>query len=192
MATNNILIAQGTQLLFADHATDFGAAPATAANSLIIGSPTDVQMDLTALAASGGARESSKTADLGATHAELYEVLACLEFETAPADNGVVEFYWAASPNATAGTGNPAGLTGSDASFLDSPGNLGQLTFIGAMTVRNNVINIGRVGVFRVVSRYGMLVVVNQASTALRSTATAMDETHIVMMPWFPDIQAAV
>jgi len=171
----------GTQLLFADHVTDFGAAPTTAANSLIIGTPTDVQLDLTGVAASGGARQSAKTADLGATHSDIWEVSACLEFEAAPTDGGVVTFYWAESPSATAGTGNPAGLTGSDAAFVDTTGNLGQMKRIGSLTVRNNVINIGHVGHVVVDHRYGILVVVNNADQALRSTATAMDETHIVM-----------
>lgn len=174
-------IKYGTQLLFADHATDFGAAPATAANSLIIGAPTDVQLDLTGVAASGGARQSTKTGDLGATRGNIWRVDACLEFEAAPTDGGFVHFYWAGSPSATAGTGNPAGLTGSDAAFTDTTGNLGQLQHIGTLTVRNDVINIGRVGYVLAEHRYGILVVVNQASQAFRSTATAMDETHITM-----------
>lgn len=186
---NEILLKDGTQLLFADHATDFGAAPATAANSLIIGTPTDVQLDLTGVAATGGARESTKSADLGATHAQQYSVAACLEFETAPADGGGVDFYWAQSPNSTAGTGNPGGTTGSDAAFTDTVGNLGQMQYIGRLSARNNVINIGAVGVFTPMFRYGMLVVVNNASTALRSTATAMDETHIVMTPMVDEVQ---
>lgn len=179
MATE-ILLKQGVQFLFADHATDFGAAPATAANSLIIGAPTDVQIDLTGVAASGGARHSAK-ADLTTPWADRWSVDACLEFETAPADNGAVEFYWAQSPSSTAATGNPGGVTGSDAAFTDSDGNLGEMQFIGVLSVRNNVIAIGHVGVFMPVFQYGSLVIVNQASTALRSTATAMDETHIVL-----------
>ena len=39
MTTQLLLQKYGTQLLFADHATDFGAAPATAGNSLIISTP---------------------------------------------------------------------------------------------------------------------------------------------------------
>ena len=191
MATNAVYIKQGTQLLFADHATDFGAAPATAANSLIVGTPTDVQLDLTGVAASGGARASTKSADLGSPRPGDYVVQACLEFETAPTDGGVVYFYWASSPSGTAGTGNPAGLTGADEAHTDTTGTLGQLQVVGRLLVRNNVINIGYVGTFRPADQYGMLVVVNQADQALRSTATAMDETHITMTPVFPDIQAA-
>lgn len=173
------------QLLFADHATDFGAAPATAANSLLRGTQTDVQLDLTGVAASGGARASAKTAVLSvsSSRALYYVVDACLEFESAPTDGGTVDFYWAESPSSTAGTGNPAGLTGSDAAFTDTTGNLGQLKYIGSLSVRNDVTNIGRVGHLVPEQEYGILVVVNNASTALRSTATAMDETHITFTP---------
>lgn len=184
MADELTLLVNGTQLLFADHATDFGAAPATAANSLIIGTPTDIQIDLTGVAASGGARQSAKSASLGATErAPWYRVDACIEFETAPTDGGVVDFYWGSSPSTTAGTGNPAGLTGSDAAFTDTTGNLAQLTLIGSLYVRNNVINIGYVGMVSPEQEAGILVVVNNASTAFRSTATAMDETHITLTP---------
>lgn len=189
---NEYLIKDGTQLIFSD-ATDFPNSglgpPTTGANSLIIGTPTIVQLDLTGVAASGGARQSDKTGDLGATKAPAYSVMACLEFETAPADAGAVYFYWAPSPSSTAATGNPGGTTGSDAAFTDTTGNLGELQYIGALSLRNNVINIGYIGTFQPKMRYGNLVVVNQGSTALRSTATAMDETHIVMTPIIPELQ---
>lgn len=177
------------QILFADRATDFGAAPATAANSLIIGTPTDVQIDLTGVAASGGARHSAKVDLGGSPYPPAYKVMACLEYETAPTDGGAVYFYWAPSPSSTAGTGNPGGVTGSDAAFTDTTGNLGQLQCIGPLSLVNNVINIGYVGTFQPKHRYGSLVIVNQGSTALRSTATAMDETHIVMTPIIPELQ---
>jgi len=186
---NEYLTKDGTQLLFADHATDFGAAPATAANSLIIGTPTDVQLDLTGVAATGGARASTKSGDLGSVKAPAYSVNACLEFETAPADGGSVDFYWALSPSVAAATGNPGGVTGTDAAFTDTAGNLGQMQPVGSLSLVNNVINIGYVGTFVPRFRYGSLVVVNNGSTALRSTATAMDETHIVMTPIIPELQ---
>lgn len=185
---NEVLAKSGAQFMFADHATDFGTAPATAANSLIIGSPTDVQIDLTGVAASGGARQSAK-ADLTTPWSSMWAVNACIEFETAPADAGFVSLWWAGSPSLTAATGNPGGATGSDAAFTDTVGNLGQFQFIGDLILRNNVINIGHVGVFMPWFQYGSLVIVNQGSTALRSTATAMDETHIVMTEIIPEVQ---
>lgn len=185
----------GTQFLFADHGTDFGAAPATAANTLIQGTPTDVQIDLTGLA-DAAARASAKSGSLwagtGSDEAALvYKVDACLEWESAPTDSaGTVDFYWAPSASATAATGNPGGVTGSDAAFTETDGNLGQMTFIGSLTIRNNVINIGHVGWLIPYEEYGSLVIVNNSGGALRSTATAMDETHIVFTPYVLD-QAA-
>ncbi len=175
----------GLQFLFRDP-TDFDTAapfsPATAANSLILtaSNPTEVDFDLTGVAASGGARESDKL-NLTTPWAAEWSVDACLEFETAPADGGVVTFRWAASPIVTAGTGNPGGLTGVDADFTDTAGILGQFQWIGSLLLKNNVINIGHVGKFYPHFQFGILTIVNQGSTALRSTATAMDETHIVM-----------
>lgn len=185
---NEILVKQGSQWLFADHATDFGAAPATAANSLIQGAPTDVQLDLTGVAASGGARASAK-ATLATPWAARWSVDACLEFEAAPTDGGAVNFYWASSPSSTAGTGNPGGLTGADEAHTDTTGTLGQMIYIGSLLVRNNVISIGHVGILSAPYEYGMLLVVNQADQALRSTATAMDETHIVMTEIIDEVQ---
>lgn len=188
---NEILKKPGLQFLFRDP-VDFDTAapflPATAANSLIVGTPTEVDFDLTGVAAAGGAREADKL-DLTTPWGTLWTVDACLEFETAPADAGSVEFYWAGSPASAAATGNPAGLTGSDAAFTDTSGNLGQMKYIGSLIVRNNVINIAHVGVFLPVHQFGILVVVNKASTALRSTATAMDETHIVMTEVIDEVQ---
>lgn len=181
---NEQYIKYGTQLLFADHATDFGAAPATANNSLIVGTPTDVQIDLTGVAASGGARQSAKSGDLGdTTRGTYFRVDACIEFEVAPSDGNVVRFYWAGSPSSTAAVGNGGGVTGSDAAYTDTPGTLTQLTAIGELVCRNNFVCIGSVGILVPEHRYGSLVVVNEADQAIRSTATAMDETHITLTP---------
>ena len=179
---NEAYLQYGTQLLFADHAADFGASPTTAANSLIIGTPTDVQIDLTSVAASGGARQSAKTGDLGATRGTYFRVDACLEFAVAPSDGDQRDVYWAGSPSSTAGTGNGGGVSGSDASFADTNGNLGQLTYIGSLSCRANTINIGVVGVFSPEHRYGSLVVVNNADQALAG-AGSMDETHVTVTP---------
>lgn len=190
MATNQVLRVQGTQLLFADHATDFGAAPATAANSKILSTPTDVQMDMTGVAAAAG-RQSAKTGDLGSAFAMDYYVEACIEFETAPTAGGTVDFYWSSSPSSTAANGNDGGADGTDSAYTEGSGEEEQLTFIGSLPLINNVINIGKVGTFTAGHRYGQMIIINNGSTALRSTATAMDETHIVMTPIIPDIQAA-
>lgn len=184
MANESDLKYDGNQLLFADHAADFSSGtPNTGSYSLLVGTQTDVQLDLTNLAASGGARESAKTASLGDPRVSMYRVDACLQFETAPTDGKEVSFYWAGSPSSTSGTGNPGALTGVDAAYTATTGSLAQMQYIGSLMCRNNVINIGYVGTFRPDHQYGILVVVNNADQALKSTATAMNETHITLTP---------
>jgi len=177
----DVKISDGTQLLFADHATDFSSgAPGTAANSVITGTPTDVQMDLTSLAASGGAREAAKTATLGALRDTLYQVDACIEFTSAPTAGGTVDFYWAGSRSGTAGTGNPGNLTGADASYTDSSEELAQMDYIGSLSCSNDAVNIGMVGTFMAKHAYGVLVVVNNADANFNTDAA---ETHVAATP---------
>ena len=180
MASETLLKYGTPQLLFADHVGDFGSAPTTAANSLIIGTPTDVEMTLDTIGASGVAWQSDKTATLGATRPPLYRVDACIEFAVAPAEGDTVDFYWAGSPSATAGTGNPGGVTGADGTFTDSTGNLGEMQYIGSLICRANVICIGKVGMFSPEHLYGSLVLVNQVAQTFATTA---DETHITLTP---------
>lgn len=197
MATNEILTKFGASFIFAD-ATDFpnsGVGPPTAAaNDVRIGSTsgaTVVQLDLTVLAASGGARESSKVDLLSTTKGREWMLGACLEHVATPVDEETVNFYWAATPNGTAASGNPGALTGVDAGFTDTPGILSQMQFIGSLVLRANVINIdNEIGVFTPKHRYGMLVVINK-STATMFAAAAGDETHIIMTELIDDIQAA-
>jgi hypothetical protein len=162
---NEVLVKNGVEVLFSD-ATDFpnsgSGPPTTGANNLITNSPVSaaiVQMDLTALASGGGSRESAKADLQAATWASRWTVNACLEFGGSPTDGGTVDFYWGPSPQSVAGTGNVGGLTGSDASFTDTTGNLGQMQYIGSLTVRNAAVNIGQVGVFSPVFRYGRILI---------------------------------
>ncbi len=192
MGAKQVLRVNAAQLLFRD-VTDFpnaGAGPPfTAANDLRITSPSpvQVQIDLTGVAAAA-ARQSDKTADLGASWPREWLLGACIEFETAPAAGGTVEFWWNGSPNSAAATGNSGNASGADAVFAVA--GLPQLKFIGAMTVLSQVVNKTTVvGNLAMPYRYGSLIVVNKASTAFRSTATEMDETHIVLTPVIPEIQ---
>ncbi len=193
MATQAILQQTGTQLLFAD-VTDFpnsGAGPpTTGANSLIIGTPTKVQIDCTGVAAAAG-RESDKTATLaqtGTAWPEYWVLGACLEHVATPTAGETVEFYWNASPNSTAATGNSGGATGSDADFTVV--GKSQLIWIGAMTLRAATINIDAcIGRLYVPYLYGSLIIVNTCPT--KAMGAAMDEQHAVLTPVYPDLQAS-
>jgi len=192
MATQQVLQVHATGLLFAD-ATDFPNAgagpPTTAANDIRIGTGTKVQLDLTGVAAAA-ARQSTKTADLGAAWPQQWMLGACIEWEAAPDAGGTVDFYWAPSPSVTPATGNPGNIAGADGVYAVA--GLPQLMYLGAMTVLNQVVNIDTaIRKFYVPNRYGVLVVVNNTSSKFRDTAVAMDETHITVTPVIPDIQAA-
>lgn len=165
----------GTQIRFRD-STDFSP---TAANNYTVGTPTDVQLDLTSLSASGGARESTKV-DLGTPRPILYKVTAVLEHAATPTDGDTVSFYWAASPSGTAGTANLGNITGTDAAYVDSAGSLAQLQYIGDAVLRAATLNECHVGFLLPSMRYGNLVVVNNDGTAM---FTDMVETHIVFDP---------
>lgn len=185
MATQLILQRSGTQLLFAD-ATDFPNAgagpPTTGANSLIIGTPTKVQLDMTDVAAAA-ARQSAKTASLahtGTAWPGKWVLGACVEHVATPTAGESVDFYWNASPSATAGTGNGGGATGADAAFAvaGSP----QLIYIGSLILQAATINIDPVvGILKMPYLYGSLIVVNSSPT--KAFHSVMDETHIVLTP---------
>ena len=193
MATNKILRQYGTQLLFADHATDFGAAPATTANSYIIGTPTDVQMNFSVIAAAA-AWESAKTAtlaDTGTAWPDHWVLGAAMESTATPADGGTFDFYWNSSPNATAGTGNSGVASGVDSSIVVTGSNLNQLVKIGTLVVLAQVINKNAyIGVLDMPYLYGSLIIVNNTSVAMVADADA-DECFATLTPIYPDIQAA-
>lgn len=180
MANESDLKYDGNQLLFANHGGDFGAGPTTTSLSLLLGTQTDVQINMTSLAASGGARASAKTASLGDPRVSMYRVDACIEFASAPTDGGQVDFYWVASPSSTAGTGNASAVDGTDSAFTATTGKLSQAQYIGSLFVINNATSIGYVGTFRPEHQYGILLVVNNADQAFGS---AMDESHITLTP---------
>ena len=193
MTTTTALQKYGTQLLFADHSGDFGATPTTPANSLILGTPTDVQIDTGGVTAAA-MRQSTKTGslafDAGVNNSMPMEWVlgACIENATAPDAGGTWDFYWSGSPSATAGTGNSGKTTGADAAYTAD--GLSQMVFIGSLVVANTVVNMdAQIGTFSMPYLYGSLVVVNNTSTAM---ATVVDETHIVITPVISDVQAAV
>ena len=183
---NEVLIKTGTAIVFAD-TTDYSP---TAANSL--GTRTN-QIDLTSLAAAA-ARQSDQV-DLGATRADRYHVMAALEYATAPAAGEVVAFYWAASPNGTAATANPGGVSGSDAAYTGTSGDtlansIKQLELIGTFVLTvdaTTTVQIADVGTFSPTERYGTLVVYNlSAADNLHSDAVEMS---VLLDPIIDEVQ---
>ena len=190
MATNKVLQKYGTQLLFADHATDFGAAPATTAHSLIVGAPTDVQMNLSVLADTA-LWQSKKTAtlvDTGSSWPIEWIFGACMEGAATPTAGATYNFYWNASPSATDATGNSGGCSGTDLAYTAA--GLNQLISIGSLVCVANVINIDSdVGRIWIPHLYGSLVIENQSGVGMVDTVA--DNIHFTLTPIIQDIQAA-
>ena len=183
---NKVLVTEGTQILFNNPAT---YAPAAALSDIEVGTPTDVQIDLTAILDTE-ARASAKV-DLGATRAAAYSVIAAIEMQATPVTGEIIEFYWAPSAVSTAGTGNPGGVTGSDADYTGSPATLAEgvakLMFIGALVMSADaIIQVGFVGIIVPPTRHGMLVVKNEAGA---TTHTDVVETAIAFDPIEDQVQ---
>lgn len=169
---DNILTQNGTAIVFAD-ATDH--SPATANN---LGTRT-AQLDLTGVT-DGAACQSDKV-DLGATRAEIYEVMAAFEIASTPTAGEVIELWWAPSPDATAGTANPGNVSGADGAYAGYSSNMAasikQLQFIGDFVCTaqaTGTVQKARVGAFRPKYRYGSLVVRNESGSSLHSDAVEM------------------
>jgi len=128
--------------------------------------------------ANGSGRQCVKM-DLGATRAALWRVSATFEIAATPTAGNTIDLYWAPSESATAGTDNPANVTGTDAAYAGYSSNLTaavkQLLFIGSVvctTQATTTVQAAHVGMFAPPARYGSLVVVNNSGAALHSTET--------------------
>lgn len=185
---NEVLLKIGTQLCFADHAGDFSPASGT---SLEVGTPTDVQLALSGVAA-GAARNSTKF-DFGATWARSYSIMAAIEFFSAPAAGGAIDLYLAYSPQSTAGNANTGLADGSDGAYTGDGGgtvaeSVRQMHFIGALIVTDLVgVQIIDGGEFTPRWRYAQLVAVDNTSVTIANTDDV--ETHIVLQPVKDEIQ---
>ena len=178
------------QICFRD-VTDFGPA---AANDLRVGTPTLVQLDMTSVA-DAAYRQSTKV-DLGAVRAPAYAVRAALEFAAGVVAGEIMDFWWAPSGSATAGTANAGGVSGADGAYTGYSSNAAasvrQLEHIGVGVVTaqatTTVQIIEVIGRLYPSERYGSLVILNDSGAAMHS---AMAETHIVFDPIFEQVQAA-
>ena len=144
--------------------------------------------------AAAAARQSIK-ADLTATHAAEYQVDMTWEPVTDPAAGGTIDLYWSESASGTAAVGNMGGCTGADGAFtgystVTLAVALTQMKYIGSFNVgvANDAdgVQIGTVGVFNPVQRYGCLVVVNNTSVAMHSVS---DELAVRFTPIIPEGQ---
>jgi len=170
---NEVLRKSGDCFLFADSTY----APALAANVLAT-AYTRVQHDFAGLA-NAASRQSTK-ADLGARRAPAFNVYAAIEFGTAPTAGSALEFYWAPSLSATAGTGNMGNTSGADGAYTSLAGGtddagVKRIQFIGQMSCEavGSLVHLGYIGTFSPTTRYGSLIIKNECGQTLSSTKTS-------------------
>lgn len=179
---NQILSLNGTPIVWADIGGDFGDSPVAGT----------VQISLATLAAT--AAQQGVKVDLGATRAARYDVTMRIEFDAAPASPGnPVSLWWAPSPSGVAGTANPGGVSGTDAAYTGTAGDsladsIKQLQLVGVLVPTSDaavVVN-QQSFTFFPISRYGSIVVYNEANQALEGDDIEMS---IIFMPVIDEIQ---
>lgn len=128
--------------------------------------------------ANNAARQAVKL-DLGALRARLYRLVLDCELAATPTAGAEIECYGGWSNSGTAGTDNPAGLTGADAAYTGQSSNLDasvrQLSFLGSAVVSalaTATVQRIEIGVIAPPARYLCLVVYNKSGVAFHSTET--------------------
>ncbi|TWU22465.1 hypothetical protein Pla52o_35210 [Novipirellula galeiformis] len=182
------------QIVLADHATDF--LP-TAANDLRISTDgsdeLDVQLTLASLA-SGSYRQSDKF-DFGAHWAMEYFARLAVEIASTPTAGNTLLLYLAYSDSATAGTGNAAGVSGTDAAYTGYSSNAAasvlQAELVSVFTNTGQATTTVQVidgWMFAPKARYASAILLNSSGAALHSDDV---ESHIVLNPVVQEIQDA-
>lgn len=135
----------------------------------------DAAISMASVANAAG-RQSIKL-DLGATFGQLIRVRGEFEIAATPTAGATIDLYWAPSSSGTAGTDNPANVSGTDAAYAGYSSNLTaslkQLVFIGSFVCTAQAtatVQKGEVGTFRPTHRYGSLVVVNNSGASIHSS----------------------
>lgn len=121
-------------------------------------------------------RQSAKL-DLGATFAQLYGIQVDAELAATPTAGANLDLWWAPSNSVTAGTDNPGGCSGTDASYTGYSSNASasvkQLIFIGSFITTaqaTSTVQKGFVGFLVPPTRYGSLVLLNNSGAAFHSS----------------------
>ncbi len=121
----------------------------------------------------GNGRQGAK-GDLGANRARVWDLLFTSSVGSAATAGLTIDVYWGASDSGTAGTDNPGGLSGTDATFNTTPTEYAaQLIFIGSLVLSNNAGTGIQRQWFSFVppERYGMPVIINSSGQTLGGTA---------------------
>ena len=170
----------GTAFVFA-YATDW------AGGTVGWSSTVDGEVNLNSLA-DGSYRETAKV-DLTANRDVEYKVEVSWETDTDATAGSTVDVYVGYSDSATAGTGNPAGLTGADGAYTGGTGGTAATgitglewagSFICQATQDTDGPQVQHVGTIRPRGRYAMLVIGNNSgATAGSGGAGTADECAV-------------
>ena len=142
--------------------------------------------------AAAASRQGAKSATLvaappGGTTAVLPDYLQCIlqvQMTSAPAAGSEVQLFLGFSDSATAGTDNPAGLTGTDAAGPNAD-TLGQLVFAGSVVLSNNIgtgVQLAYLAKVPPLDAYVSPVVYNGSLVAFDATAA---HTILTVIPYF-------
>jgi hypothetical protein len=145
-----------------------------------LGSGGTYAMTFAGITANNG-RQGAK-GDLGANRARIWDVLFTSAVGSAATAGNEIELWWASSDSATAGTDNPGGTSGTDATFNTTPDEYKQqLLFIGSLVLSNNAgTGIQKTWLsFVPPCRYGMPVLVNKSGQTLSATENLSGVTMI-------------
>ena len=178
---NEVLVKNGTPIVWADIAGDFGDSPLAGT----------VQITLVSVAA-GAARQGVKV-DLLAARATRFAVTLRVEYDVAPVSGNVCSLWWAASESGTAGVANPGGASGADAAYTGTAGDslvdsIKQCDLIGALVCTSDaavVVN-QQTWIYEPSTRYGSPIVYNEASQAFEGDDIEMS---IIFTPLIDEIQ---
>jgi hypothetical protein len=171
-----------------------------AASQILLETGTPVAVTMTSLNTLVGLTTSTTTGaqsaktDLTASRAETMLLRAQLAFTTAPTTGGYVSFYVGFSSISTAASGNPANLSGADATYTgyatDAAVAVSQLQFVGIMSVSvttsTTVPQVADIGVFTPLDQYVMVVALNNTSQPLTTLTT---DKSIKIIPLFDEAQ---
>ena len=153
------------QILWADKSGDYGGSAGAATHQLTLAS-----------LASNSTRQGDK-ADLGANPALEYALECALEWGSAPTAGYIIEIRLAFSENATAGSLNPGGLSGTDAastSVLPNRLQMSDLYHFRCLNSGSGTVQRSIVGLVRPYARYVMPYVGNFSTTAFHTDDVEM------------------
>ncbi len=138
------------------------------------------------------ARQGAK-GDLTALRAARFAMTVRINMNVAPTAGNVIEFYWASSPSATAGTENDGAASGTNAAYTGSAGGSvdetkRQLLWVGnlILTPDSDTVVQQTTFVFSAPHRYGMPVLVNKADQILEGDDT---DHQIEVTPIIDEVQ---